>query len=56
VASLCDMLSPVLDVPFHRMAAAKLALPSLVAQLVDMLIQAVCGHGSDQRPLSLHGG
>jgi hypothetical protein len=30
---------------FHRMAAAELALPSLAAQSVETVIQAVCVRG-----------
>ena len=40
VASFCNMLSPVLDVSFQRMAAAELALPSLAPPLVETVIQA----------------
>jgi hypothetical protein len=39
-----------------RVAAAELALPSLAAQLVEAVIQAVCGRGSGQRPLSVRMG
>jgi hypothetical protein len=45
VASFCDMLSPFCVCPFHRIIAAELALPSLVAQLVETVIHAVRGRG-----------
>src|ERR1700744_2719000 len=56
VASFCVMRSPFCMCRFPPLAAAELALPSLAPRLVETVIQAVYGRGSDQRPLSLRKG